>query len=143
MRFYRDDARARLAGTLKEHLVEAAIPATDTDSALKEMIDDGFLTMGVAYSALSSASVDDAEVPQFLVVLEIAGLRRILKAYQAIAYDPDVDSAIKLAYSKRVEVVERELARAEATLVARTPVPAFSTGVVTLGYLTECERSSL
>lgn len=87
MSMSRADATSYLAGTLAQLLSDAGLGSTDTAGALKEPIDDALLATGTDYADLASATVANADVVGFRLVLDYTG---VLRCYRAIAHRVDV-----------------------------------------------------
>ena len=118
MALTRAQATAELAARTGRVLVTVGLLATDTTGNLKEPLDDTFRALGTAYANIASATVDTADLDQFLAIGAVYVLRRALD--EAMGY-ADV-AATSLGTSKRKSQIVANLrarladAEAEATV---------------------------
>ena len=114
MSLTRAQAAAELAARTGRALIGVGLTAADTTGNLKEPLDDTFRALGTAHGSVASATVEEADLDQFLSVGAVFVLRRALD--EAVGF-ADV-AATTLGVSKRksqiVKNLEDRLVRAEA-----------------------------
>lgn len=141
MSLSRADAAARLGRMIPEWLAEIGIAPVDTTAGVADVIDTALLLTGIAYQDLAGATVADGEVLGFLRVLELEGLRRVLRAIEVTAFDTRVEGAVDLKFSQRIDRLKSRIALLETSAAPYITSASsdWSTGVISLGSIYQRE----